>query len=193
MIHGHGGIVIGSEMGGSVRNVTVSNCVFQDTDRGIRLKTRRKRGGTMERLLFQNIIMERVICPLTFNMYYFCGKNGKEKYVWDKQAYPLDETTPAIRNIQIQNLMVEGAQAAAGFFYGLPEQPIENVKIANCSIHMNPDGPAGHPAMLSQMEPMTARGFYLRHVKNLVISNTEVFGYEGILEDKDETVDCQWI
>lgn len=56
MIHGHGGIVIGSEMSGSVRNISVSNCIFQDTDRGIRLKTRRKRGGSMENLVFKILL-----------------------------------------------------------------------------------------------------------------------------------------
>src|SRR5699024_4329434 len=46
MVRGHGGVVIGSEMSGGVRNIVISNCVFQGTDRGIRLKTRRGRGGT---------------------------------------------------------------------------------------------------------------------------------------------------
>ena len=41
MVHGHGGVVIGSEMSGGVRNVVISNCVFVGTDRGIRLKSRR--------------------------------------------------------------------------------------------------------------------------------------------------------
>ena len=38
LVHGHGGIVIGSEMSGGVRNVTVTNCVFTGTDRGLRVK-----------------------------------------------------------------------------------------------------------------------------------------------------------
>jgi len=37
MIHGHGGVVIGSEMSGGVRNVAISNCTFVGTDRGIRI------------------------------------------------------------------------------------------------------------------------------------------------------------
>ena len=44
-LHGHGGVVLGSEMSGGVRNVVVSSCVFSGTDRGVRLKTRRGRGG----------------------------------------------------------------------------------------------------------------------------------------------------
>lgn len=30
MIHGHGGVVIGSEMSGDVRNVTISNCILKE-------------------------------------------------------------------------------------------------------------------------------------------------------------------
>lgn len=189
MVHGHGGIVIGSEMSGCVRNVTVSNCVFQDTDRGIRVKTKRRRGGTVERLLFQNIIMDRVICPFAFNMFYYCGPKGKERYVWDKEPYPVDETTPAIRDIMIQNVVVQEAQAAAGFFYGLPEMPIENVSLSNCVIRMNPAGPAGHPAMMGHMDPMLAEGLFLRNVRKLSLHQVNIEGYRGERILADESAD----
>ncbi|MDY3920009.1 MAG: glycoside hydrolase family 28 protein [Candidatus Limivivens sp.] len=192
MVHGHGGIVIGSEMSGGVRNVTVSNCVFQDTDRGIRLKTRRRRGGAMERLVFQNIVMDRVLCPFIFNMYYNCGKNGNEPYVWEKGSYPADETTPGIRDILIQNVLVSNARAAAGFFWGLPEAPIERVTIANTTIVMDPDGEPGLPAMMKDLEPMKGEGFYLRNVKNLQLSQVSVEGSRGEIVNADETVSVQW-
>lgn len=48
MRNGHGGVVIGSEMSGGVKNITISNCIFDGTDRGIRIKTRRKRGGMLK-------------------------------------------------------------------------------------------------------------------------------------------------
>ena len=94
MAHGHGGVVIGSEMSGGVRNVVISNCIFEGTDRGIRIKTRRGRGGIVEDIRVSNIVMKNVICPFAFYMYYNCGKGGQEKRVWDKSAYPVDETTP---------------------------------------------------------------------------------------------------
>ena len=72
-VHGHGGIVIGSEMSGGVRNMTVTNCIFRDTDRGIRLKTRRKRGGKVEDIVINNVIMDNVIAGITMNEYYKCG------------------------------------------------------------------------------------------------------------------------
>lgn len=192
MIHGHGGVVIGSEMSGTVRNVTVTNCVFQDTDRGIRLKTKRRRGGAMERLTFQNIVMDRVISPITFNMYYYCGEKGKEKYVWDKAPYPVDETTPVIRDISISNLIVNDASACAGFFYGLPEQPIENVTISNAFIRLKPEGPAGNPAMMGNIEPMRAAGFFMRNVKGVVLNQVKLMGNITPDADCDETADFIW-
>ena len=48
MLSGHGGVVIGSEMSGGVKNITISNCVFDGTDRGIRIKTTRGRGAAVE-------------------------------------------------------------------------------------------------------------------------------------------------
>jgi len=35
MADGHGGVVIGSEMSGGVKNITIANCVFDGTERGV--------------------------------------------------------------------------------------------------------------------------------------------------------------
>lgn len=60
MLSGHGGVVIGSEMSGGVRRVTISNCVFDGTDSGIRLKSSRGRGGVVEELRVDNIVMKNI-------------------------------------------------------------------------------------------------------------------------------------
>ncbi len=185
MVHGHGGVVIGSEASGDVRNVTVSNCVFQDTDRGIRLKTRRRRGGKMEKLTFSNIIMDRVMCPFVFNMYYFCGKLGKEPWVSDPNPAPVDEGTPVIRDININNMTVVNATACAGIMAGLPEQFVENITLANCNITMTNTGKAATPAMMSRLDPMLAGGFVIRNAKGIVFNNVKLNGVEG----EDYTVD----
>ena len=49
MLKGHGGVTIGSEMSGGVRNVVVSNCVFQGTDAGIRHQVATGRGKCCSR------------------------------------------------------------------------------------------------------------------------------------------------
>ena len=136
MVHGHGGVVIGSEMSGSIRNVTISNCVFQDTDRGIRLKSRRGRGGTVEDIRVSNIVMDNVFTPFTLNLYYFCGPRGKEKYVWDKNPYPITEETPYFRRIHFSNVTARNVNASAGFLYGLAERYLEEITFSNIDISM---------------------------------------------------------
>lgn len=182
MIHGHGGVVIGSEMSGGVRNVVITNCVFQDTDRGIRVKTRRGRGGSMESILISNVIMDRVLCPFVFNMFYRCGMNGGTYK--DKFAHKVTEGTPVIRNIQIQNCMVTDARSAAGFFYGLPEMPVENVSMTDCSIRMCRDAEPGYPGMMEDLEPMSRERIYMRNARNVRFRNVSIQGYQGEKEGK---------
>ena len=189
MIHGHGGVVIGSEMSGGVRNVVVSNCLFQDTDRGIRLKTRRRRGGFMEQLSFNNIIMDRVMCPFVFNMYYFGGKVGKEPWVSDWNPAPVDEGTPVIRDINISNMTVLNATACAGVLSGLAEQYLENIRFSNCQITMSQDGEADLPAMMSGMDKMKRAGFYMRNARGIVFDQVEVKNAIGAEIDMDDSVD----
>ena len=58
MLHGHGGVVIGSETAGGVRHVAIANCVFDGTDRGIRIKTCRGRGSAVEHVSVSNVVMQ---------------------------------------------------------------------------------------------------------------------------------------
>lgn len=52
---GHGGLAIGSEMSGGVRNVYVHDCDFAGTDRALRIKSRRGRGGVVENIWAENL------------------------------------------------------------------------------------------------------------------------------------------
>lgn len=180
MVHGHGGVVIGSEMSGGIRNVVISNCVFEGTDRGIRLKSRRGRGGVVEDIRVNNIIMKRLICPFVLNLYYFCGPGGKEKVVWDKNPYPVTEATPVFRRIHFSNITAREITAAAGFMYGLPEMPLEEITFDNVSVHLAEDGVPDTPAMMSNLEPMKQRGFFCCNAKNVTFNNVKVSGHIGV-------------
>ena len=76
MAHGHGGVVLGSEMSGGIRNVTISNCIFVGTENGLRIKTRRGRGGVIEDVRASNIVMRDVLMPFTANLYYSDKRQG---------------------------------------------------------------------------------------------------------------------
>ena len=179
MLYGHGGVVIGSEMSGSIRNVTISNCIFEGTDRGIRLKSRRGRGGSVEDIRINNIVMTKVMCPLIMNLYYFCGEGGKADIVKDKNPQPVDEGTPAFRRIHLSNVTARDAGACAGFFYGLPEMPIEDISFDNVSVHMDADGKPDVPAMMDNLESMKRKGIYLNNVKNANFNNVQITNHEG--------------
>ncbi|MDE7095559.1 MAG: glycoside hydrolase family 28 protein, partial [Anaeroplasmataceae bacterium] len=72
MASGHGGVVFGSESSGGIHHITVEQCIFKNTDRGLRIKTRRGRGriGSIDHITFNNIVMDGVKTPFVINMYY---------------------------------------------------------------------------------------------------------------------------
>lgn len=124
MNHGHGGVTIGSEMSGGVRNVVVTNCVFQDTDVGIRLKSQRGRGGVVEGLSVSNIVMQDVPLPFVITDFY----SGR-----DAGAHPVDAGTPRFRDLMFSNITARGARQA-GVITGLREMPIQDVTFSNVHI-----------------------------------------------------------
>jgi polygalacturonase len=179
MVHGHGGVVIGSEMSGSVRNVTIAGCVFDGTDRGLRLKTRRLRGGSIEHIMATGIIMRNVLCPFVINMFYYCGPDGKREDVQDKNARPVTDMTPTIRDVRFMNCSVYGARAAAGYFHGLPENPFTEVRLSGVTIEMAKDAEPGMPAMLSDVDPMAGAGFICENMSDVTFTDVELKGVTG--------------
>ncbi|MBD8488574.1 glycoside hydrolase family 28 protein [Echinicola sp. CAU 1574] len=125
MLSGHGGVVIGSEISGSIRKVTISNCVFDGTDRGIRLKAARGRGGVVEEIRIDNIVMKDIqLEAIVMNLFY--DKNTHEG--------PVTEETPSFRNIHISNVTGSNVNVA-GKVLGIPEMPIDQISFSN--INMN--------------------------------------------------------
>lgn len=178
MANGHGGVVIGSEMSGGVYNVVISSCVFEGTDRGLRIKTRRGRGGAVRNINVSNIIMDGVICPVVMNMYYCCGSRGID-WVRDKEARPVDGSTPQLTDFSFSDITAINVQAAAGFLYGLPESQISNIRFRNISVSMAQDPKPGTPAMMEDCPEMRGRGFLLCNTDNISFENVSVHGCEG--------------
>jgi hypothetical protein len=119
MQNGHGGVVVGSEMSGGVKNITISNCIFDGTDRGIRIKSARGRGGVIEDIRVSNIVM-RGIREEAVILTTFYEKSDPEK---------LSERTPIFRNIRLSGLT--GDAKIAGDFTGLTEAPLEGISLSD--------------------------------------------------------------
>lgn len=174
MVHGHGGVVIGSEMSGSVRNVTISNCIFDGTDRGIRIKSRRGRGGIIEDIVVNNIVMNDVLSPIIMNLFYYCGDGGKDKFVWDKNPKKFSSQTPVVREISFNNIRANNVKIRAAFIYGLPESPIEAITFNNISITMVESEEKMVPAMMSNLDPEKQKGVYCNNYRDLEFYNFKV-------------------
>lgn len=135
---GHGGFVVGSEMSGGVKNILVANCQFLGTDVGLRFKSTRGRGGIVENIFIDNVAMTDIKTDaITFNMYYG-GKSVAEMLADGDNPdnvtkMPVTEETPIFRNIDIKNIVCNGAGRAMEF-NGLPEMPINGIRLQNINI-----------------------------------------------------------
>ncbi|MCY0878931.1 MAG: glycoside hydrolase family 28 protein [Firmicutes bacterium] len=143
VFHGHGGVVIGSEMSGGVHDVYVEHCVFSGTDRGIRLKSRPGRGGAVERVTFQGIRMHDIAQEaVVIDLHYDDGasEDGRQ------------ENLPVFRDIDIREVSVAGARFAVRID-GLEGAPVSRIR-------------------LSQVTANTHEGVRLRHAHAVTIAQS---------------------
>lgn len=178
---GHGGIVIGSEMSGGVKDMVVTQCLMDHTDRGLRVKTRRGRGNTavIDGLVFRNVEMRGVKAPFVINMFYFCDPDGHSDYVQDRRPLPVDEYTPRLGTLTMEDITATDAQYAGCYFDGLPEQPIERVSMRNVSITFDPQAEAGQAAMADNRPHVKKLAIYAENVRSIDLHNVQIDGYEG--------------
>ncbi|GJM33920.1 MAG: glycoside hydrolase [Saprospiraceae bacterium] len=135
VFHGHGGVTVGSEMSGGVKNMHVSNCTFIGTDVGLRFKSKRGRGGVVENIFISDIRMTDIPTnAISFNLYYgglsvseMLEQGGTQN---TEQHVPVTEETPQFKNISIKDITIMGAYQAV-FLQGLPEMNLENVEISH--------------------------------------------------------------
>ncbi len=117
---GHGAVVLGSETSGGIRNVVASNIVAQGTERGIRIKSGRGRGGTIENIRFDNWIIEDTPHPAIEVTNYYTRVPDE----------PVSERTPIFRNIAIAGVTINRCSSAVSI-EGLPEMPIEGLRLTD--------------------------------------------------------------
>lgn len=129
--HAHGGFVIGSEMSGGAKNIFVYDCSFIGTDKGLRFKTARGRGGIVENIYCKNIYMKDIEQEaIYFDMYYFT----KPPKPGEKVETPVvTEATPQFQNFYIDNIRCNGAEKGV-FVRGLPEMSIKNINLSNLTL-----------------------------------------------------------
>ena len=182
MAHGHGAVTLGSESAGGVRDLDVSQCYFKETDRGLRIKSRRGRGkdSVITGIVFDNIRMEDVLTPIVINLWYNCCDEDRfTEYVWSREKLPVDDRTPHMGSFHFHNMVCTGAEIAACYVDGLPEMPLDEVELKNVSISFKENAAPGIPAMQNFAEERCRLGLYFDNVRRIVLDNVTVTGAVG--------------
>ena len=138
MKDGHGGVTLGSEITGGVRNVFVERCRMDSPrlDIAIRFKNNAMRGGTLENIHVRDLVVGQVAkAVITIDYNYQEGANGP--------------FTPVFRNLVVERL-VSGKSSRALDLQGFPAAPIRGVTLKDCVF----DGVA-QPDIIKHVESLT--------------------------------------
>jgi unsaturated rhamnogalacturonyl hydrolase len=120
MRDGHGGVTMGSEVSGGVRNVFVSNCDMDspNLERAIRFKSNAVRGGVMENIFIRDVVIGKVAkAVLSVEFDYEEGADGPEK--------------PVLRNVLLDNVTCRSSGRVT-IITAFPAAVIEDVRFVNC-------------------------------------------------------------
>ena len=119
MKDGHGGVVLGSECTGGIRNVFVEDCTMDspNLDRALRLKDNATRGGVLENVFMRNVTIGRVSeAVLTIDLLYEEGAKG---------GFP-----PTVRNVQLDQIR-SSASPRVLYIRGFEGAVIDNIRVSN--------------------------------------------------------------
>jgi len=121
MKDGHGGVTIGSEASGGVRNVFVENCRMDSPHLNValRIKTNSYRGGTIENILMRNCRIGQVAqAALDIDLFYEEGEGG--------------QFTPTVRNIAMEDVTC-GRSKVAVSLKGYKNAPLQDIRLTRCA------------------------------------------------------------
>jgi polygalacturonase len=138
MKDGHGGITVGSEISGGVRNLFAENCRLdsENLDHALRVKNNRMRGGLLENLYFRNIEIGQVAhAAITIDFNYEEGEKGR--------------FTPVVRNFVVSDLR-SGKSKHALDVQGFKDAPIYNLHLVDCSFSN-----VAQPAIVKNVKDLT--------------------------------------
>jgi polygalacturonase len=120
MKNGHGGVVVGSEVSGSVRNVYAEDCTMDspNLDRALRIKTNAVRGGIIENIFMRNVKVGEVAeAVVKIDFYYEEGDKGN--------------FVPIVRNVEVKNVECNKSRFAV-WIRAYDRSPATKVCIENC-------------------------------------------------------------
>ena len=147
--YGHGGVAMGSETSGGIRNVEVRNCVSDSGNWApIRFKTQPSRGGVVENITYRDITLHETRQAFEFNL----------EWRMVPPIAPPAKVLPVVRNVQIIN--VSGDVQSVGIIHGLADSPIRDIHFENCKI-------------------TAQKGFRLEHARNVDMAGLQLDVKDG--------------
>ena len=157
MEDGHGGVTVGSEISGGVRNVFAENCRMDSPrlDYALRIKNNAMRGGVLENIYVRNIEVGEVsTAAISVDDFYEEAEAGK--------------FLPVVRNIEVRNLSTQKAQYAL-YLRGFKNAPLEQLRIVDCDF----EG--------------VAKPNVVENVKGLALQNVRINGKTAVASDDPKT------
>ena len=157
------GVAMGSEMSGGVENVTVRDCVFENTHSIASIKAIRGRGSYIRNIRYENCSLinrdTQIMDTKWFRgALYADAYYGEEDFDPDRKA-AVDETTPVVENICLKDITVDTVAGNAVYLCGLPEMPYRNFRLENVKAHGK-------------------YGMKVKNMENLQLINVDVTGEE---------------
>jgi len=178
--YGHG-ISIGSYTSGGVSNITVINCIFTNTQNGIRIKSDNDRGGRVQNISYLNLGMTNVNFPIQVYAYY--NSVGTPNSVTPQLAVAMAatnnavlSTTPVYRNLTFSNITATTASGyIAGILWPRSELPATNFVFNRVKITSTKSfevyNSSGIQFLSSTVTPASSASSYLLYHADLTISN----------------------
>ena len=151
-------------MSGGVRHVLVQDCTFTDTFSVASVKNRRGRGNCIDDVLYEDLVFVNTKTDQQDTKWFRGGIYVDQFYGCepfdDAAEEPVDEGTPVIRNITFRNIQADTAVSSAIYLVGLPEQPLENIRLEN-------------------VQASGRWGMRAANIRGLIMENTSVTAREG--------------
>ena len=165
-----GRIKMGTESNGGFRNIAISDCVFEHS-RGFALES--VDGALCEDITITGITMRGCTAsPLFFRL-------------GERMRGPKDAKVGTLKRVLVSNITSYDAVELPSILSGVPGHFLEDIKISDVYLHQI----GGADAAMAKIVPpekekdypeptmfgdMPASGFFLRHIKNLELSNVEI-------------------
>jgi polygalacturonase len=165
-----GRIKFGTESNGGFKNIAISNVIFEYC-RGFALET--VDGGLLEDVTISNITMRNVQMPFFFRL-------------GARMRGPAGIPIGTLKRVSISNVIAHNADPRyPSTIAGIPGHPVEDIRISDVRHHMlgglTPADAVADPPELENAYPepsmfgtLPAYGFFIRHVRGVVLDNVEV-------------------